>query len=152
MLFSNLGSLNRFSIAKDILVGAGNFPSAATIARSSDGIDLELLRQVIKKIYLKAKRSKMFSGFNGKFIGIIDGHEICSSSIHKWDNCSVRDVSKIEGVIKLNYYHKYTAFILAGDKFLFLFDIEQILPGEGELSSSYRLLKRVCKNSRRHLE
>ena len=35
MLFSNLGSLNKFSIAKAIL-GEDNFPSAATIARSSD--------------------------------------------------------------------------------------------------------------------
>ena len=65
-MFSNLGSLNRFSIAKDVLVAAGNFPSAATIARSSDGIDLELLRQVLKKNYQKAKRSKMFAGFNIK--------------------------------------------------------------------------------------
>jgi len=65
MLFSNLGSLNKFSIAKAILV-AGNFPSAVTIARSSDGIDLEILRQVLKKTYLKAKRSKMFAGFNIK--------------------------------------------------------------------------------------
>jgi len=146
MLFSDLGSLNKFNTMKDILVVADNFPSAATIARSSDGIDLESLRQVLKKIYLKAKRSKMFAGFNGKFIGIIDGHEICSSSIHKCNKCSVRDVSKIEGAVKLNYYHKYTAFILAGEKFSFLLDIEPILPGEGELSSSYRLLKRVCKN------
>ncbi|MHB8280353.1 MAG: hypothetical protein ACYDIA_22285 [Candidatus Humimicrobiaceae bacterium] len=78
---------------------------------------------MIKKIYFKAKRSKMFAGFNGKFIGIIDGHEICSSSIYKCDRCSVRDVFKIEGAVKLNYYHKYTAFILAGEKFSILLDI-----------------------------
>ena len=66
LLFSNLGSLNKFNIMKDILVAADNFPSAATIARSSDGIDLEILRQVIKKNYQKAKRSKMFAGFNIK--------------------------------------------------------------------------------------
>ena len=145
MLFSNLGSLNKFSIAKAI-IAAGNFPSAATIARSADGIDLEILRQVLKKAYLKAKRSRMFSGFNGNFIGIVDGHEICSSSIHKCSCCSARDVSKIEGVVKLNYYHKYSAFILAGEKFSFLLDIEPIYPLEGELTSSRRLLERVCKN------
>ena len=145
-MFSNLGSLNKLNTIKDILVTSGNAASAATIARSSDGMDLDYVREILKKVYLRAKRSKMFSGFNGKFIGIIDGHEICSSSIHKCDNCSVRDVSKIEGTVKLNYYHKYTAFILAGEKFSFLLDIEPIYPGEGELSSSYRLLKRVCKN------
>ena len=78
---------------------------------------------MLKKNYQKAKRSKMFSGYSGNLIGIIDGHEICSSSIHKCNCCSVRDVSKIEKVIKLNYYHKYTAFILAGEKFSFLLDI-----------------------------
>ncbi|MHB8276699.1 MAG: hypothetical protein ACYDIA_03465 [Candidatus Humimicrobiaceae bacterium] len=66
MLFSNLGSLNKLNTIKDILVTSGNVASSATIARSSDGIDLEILRQVLKKIYLKAKRSKMFAGFNIK--------------------------------------------------------------------------------------
>lgn len=47
--------------------------------------------------------------------------------------------------IKLNYYHKYTAFILAGPKFAFMLDIEPIYPHEGELTSSNRLLERVCK-------
>ena len=70
----------------------------------------------------------------------------CWGSIHKCSSCSVRDVSKIEGTVKLNYYHKYSAFILAGEKFSFLLDIEPIYPGEGELTSSYRLLNRVCKN------
>ena len=59
MLFSNLGPLNKFSIAKAILA-AGNFPSAATIARSADGMDLDYVREILKKVYLRAKRSKMF--------------------------------------------------------------------------------------------
>jgi hypothetical protein len=60
--------------------------------------------------------------------------------------CSIRNVSKIEGQVKLNYYHRYTAFILAGPKFCFMLDIEPIYPGEGELSSSNRLLERVCRD------
>jgi hypothetical protein len=87
----------------------------------------------------------MISPYCGKWIGIIDGHEICSSDIHRCSLCSIRNVSKIEGLVKLNYYHRYTAFILAGQRFAFMLDIEPIYPGEGELTSSNRLLERVCK-------
>ena len=57
-------------------------------------MDLDALRQILKEIYLKAKRSKMFSGHNGNLIGIIDAHEIFSSDIHWCKDCSIRNVSK----------------------------------------------------------
>ena len=149
MLFSNLGSLNKFNQTRDFSY-AGNIavriPSASTVARAADTIDLNYLREILKSIYLKAKRSKMIQPFNGRYIGIIDGHEICSSDLHRCGLCSVRNVSKIEGVVKLNYHHRYTAFILAGQKFAFLLDIEPIYPLEGELTSALRLLDRVCIN------
>jgi len=88
----------------------------------------------------------MIEPYCRRYIGIIDSHEICSSNIHKCEACSIRNVSKIEGEIKLNYYHRYTTFVLAGPRFTFMLDIEPIYPHEGELSSSYRLLSRVCKN------
>jgi len=94
----------------------------------------------------------MIEPFNGRYIGIIDGHEIFSSELHRRDFCSVRNVSKIEGMLKLKYYHKYTAFILAGQKFAFLLDIEPVYPLEGELASSHRLLERVCINFPRAFE
>jgi len=149
MIFSNLGSLNKFNQPRDFSYAgniAGRVPSASTVARSADTIDLDYLREILKSIYLKAKRSKMIQPFNGRYIGIIDGHEICSSDLHRCGLCSVRNVSKIEGVVKLNYYHRYTAFILAGQKFCFLLDIEPIYPLEGELTSALRLLVRVCLN------
>ncbi|MCG2788746.1 MAG: transposase [Actinomycetia bacterium] len=149
MLFSNLGSLNKFNQSRDFSY-AGNIavrvPSASTVARAADTIDLDCLREILKSIYLKAKRSKMIEPFEGRYVGIVDGHENCSSDIHKCNCCSVRNVSKIEGVVKLNYYHKYTAFILAGQKFAFLLDIEPIYPLEGELTSALRLIDRVCIN------
>jgi hypothetical protein len=148
ILFSNLGSLNKFNQARDIAaIGniAGKVPSASTVARAADSMDLGCLREILKSIYYKARRSKMIEPYCGKYIGIIDGHEICSSDIHRCKACSIRNVSKIEGEIKLNYYHRYTAFILAGQRFAFMLDIEPIYPGEGELTSSNRLLERVCK-------
>jgi len=41
----------------------------------------------------------------------------------------------MEGEIKLNYFHRYTTFILAGQRFAFMLDIEPIYPYEGELTS-----------------
>ena len=126
MLLSNLGSLNKFNQARDISsVGniAGRVPSASTVARAADTMDLDYIREILKSIYLKAKRSKIISPYCGKWIGIIDGHEICSSDIHRCNLCSIRNVSKIETEVKLNYYHRYTAFILAGPKFAFMLDI-----------------------------
>jgi hypothetical protein len=149
MLITNLGSLNRFNQARGgsaITNIAERIPSASTVARVADSINLDCLRKILKSIYLKAKRSKMISSYFGKWIGIIDGYEICSSSICKCSLCSIRNVSKIEGEVKLNYYHRYTAFILAGQQFAFMLDIEPIYPGEGELTSSNRLLERVCKD------
>ena len=148
ILFSNLGSLNKFNQTRDIAAVkniAGRVPSASTVARAVDSMDLDFIREMSQSIYHKAKRSKMISPYRGKWIGIIDGHEITSSNICKCSFCSVRNVSKIESEVKLSYFHRYTAFILAGDRFAFMLDIEPIYPHEGELSSSGRLLSRVCR-------
>jgi len=149
ILFCSLGSLNKFNVSRDISAVAniaGRIPSASTVSRSADSIDLDAIREILKSIYLKAKRSKMIEPYCGKYIGIIDGHEICSSDIHWCDGCGVRNVSKTQGEVKLNYYHRYVAFILAGPRFAFMLDIEPIYPNEGEISSAYRLLERVCAN------
>jgi len=148
ILFCSLGSLNKFNTSRDIsyvLDIAAKVPSSSTVARSSDTMDLDAIREILKSIYLKAKRKKMIEPFNGRYIGIIDGHEICSSDIHWCKACSIRNVSKIEGEAKLNYYHKYVAFILAGKRFAFMLDIEPVWPDEGELSAAYRLIERVCR-------
>ena len=107
ILFCSLGSLNKFNVSRDISYVsniASKVPSASTVGRSADSIDLDAIRQILKSIYLKAKRSKMIEPFNGSYIGILDGHEICSSDICWCKACSARNVSKIEGEVKLNYY------------------------------------------------
>lgn len=144
MMLSNLGSLNQLKAASEI--SGAYFPSVSTIARSADTMDLDPLREILKGVYLSARRKKMLEGICGRSIGIIDGHEVTSSSIYKCQSCKVRNVSKIEGVLKLNYYHSFVAFILAGEKFVTMLDIEPILPGQGELTAAYRLLERVCVN------
>ncbi len=148
MMLSNLGSLNRFGAAASLgsLEAIVDAPSVSTIARSADTMDLDAIRKVLKEIYLAARRKKMIGDFCGRAIGILDGHEVTSSYISKCSHCRVRNVSKIEGVVKLQYYHSFVAFILAGEKFATMLDIEPILPGQGELTSAYSLFFRVCVN------
>ncbi len=148
MMLSNLGSLNRFGAAASLgfLEDIVDAPSVSTIARSADTMDLDAIRKVLKEIYLAARRKKMIGDYYGKAVGILDGHEVTSSYINKCGHCRVRNVSKIEGVVKLQYYHSFVAFILAGEKFATMLDIEPIIPGQGELTSAYRLLSRVCVN------
>lgn len=144
MMLSNLGSLNQLKAASEM--SAIYSPSVSTIARSADTMDLDTLRETLKGVYLSSRRKKMLDGICGRSIGILDGHEVTSSSIYKCQSCRTRNVSKIEGVVKPNYYHSFVAFILAGQEFATMLDIEPILPGQGELTAAYRLLSRVCTN------
>lgn len=143
MMLTNLGSLNQLKAASQL--NAICSPSVSTIARSADSMDLDAIRKVLKDIYLSARKKKMLDGICGRSIGVLDGHEVNSSSIYKCESCRIRNVSKIEGKVKLNYYHSFVAFILAGERFATMLDIEPILPGEGELTCAYRLLSRVCR-------
>ena len=79
ILFCSLGSLNKFNTSRDISYVSNitdKVPSSSTIGRSADSIDLDAIREILKSIYLKAKRSKMIEPYCGKYIGVIDGHEI----------------------------------------------------------------------------
>jgi len=142
MQLSNLGSLNSLSQA----LAYGKYPSVSTIARVADSMNLDEIRNVGAGIYKIARKQKMLSAYCGMWIGIVDGHEVTASDFCKCGHCRKRNVSKIEGVVKYQYYHSFTAFILAGPDFSFTLDIEPILADEGEITSAYRLLERVCRN------
>jgi hypothetical protein len=142
MQFSNLRSLNSLSQA----LASGKYPSVSTIARVADCIDLDEIRNVGAGIYKRARKSKMLASCYGKWIGIVDGHEITTSAYCKCGHCKRRKLKDKHGLVKYQYYHQFTAFILAGPGFCLTLDIEPIIPSEYEVTSSYRLLKRVCKN------
>ena len=144
--FSNLGSLNKLSQTISFKNFKKNIPSISTIARSADSLNLEEIRNIGIEIYAKARKKKMLDPCYGMWVGVVDAHEQITSPYCKCPYCKSRTVTKKDGVKDIQYYHEFTAFILAGPKFSFILDIEPILPGEGEISSSYRLLERVCKN------
>jgi len=130
-------------LIKSKIVGKEDkIPSIDSIGTISCGIDINDLMITLKELSLKLKRQKVFSG---KGIGIIDGHEVTKSKHRKCPYCLTREVNTKHGK-KTEYYHKYSYFILVYGKYKMLLDIEPVLPGEGELTASKRLLKRVCKN------
>ena len=142
MQFCNLGSLNSLSQA----LAHGKYPSVSTIARTADSMDLDNIRNVGVGIYKRARKQKMLASYYGMWIGIVDGHEVTVSDFCKCSHCRKRKLKDKHGRIKYQYYHSFSAFILAGPDFSFTLDIEPILPNEGETTSAYRLLSRVCKN------
>ena len=146
MHFTNQGSLNSLSQEIAFKKLKACIPSVSTIARTADSMDLEEIRGVGLEIYKKARKKKMLSPCHGMWVGVVDGHEQITSPYCKCQYCKSRTVTKKDGVKDIQYYHEFTAFILAGPKISFILDIEPILPGEGEISSSYRLIERVCRN------
>ena len=141
MHLSNLGSLNSLSSA----LASGRYPSVSTIARVADSMNLVEIRQAAIEVYKRARKQKMLSAYRGMWIGIIDGHEVTVSEFCKCVHCRKRKLKDKDGKETYQYYHTFTAFMLAGPKFSFTLDIEPIAPGEGEITSAYRLLERVCK-------
>ena len=146
MHFSNLGSLHSLSQSISFKNLKADIPSISTIARTADTMDLEEIRSVGIEIYARARKKKMLEPCYGMWVGVVDGHEQATSPYCKCPYCRSRTVTRKDGIKEIQYYHQFTAFILAGSKLSFILDIEPILPGEGEISSSYRLLSRVCKN------
>ncbi|MBM3712514.1 MAG: hypothetical protein FJW56_03645 [Actinobacteria bacterium] len=109
---------------------AGNLPSISTIARVADKVDIDSIRDVGNHVYKMAREKKMLSSYCGMWIAIVDGHEITTSAYCKCNHCRKRKLKSKDGSIKYQYYHSFTAFILAGGKYSFVLDIEPILPGE----------------------
>jgi len=146
MHFTNQGSLNSLSqeIAYKRLKAC--VPSVSTIARVADTMDLGKIRAVGLAIYKKARAKKMLEPFCGMWVGVVDGHEQITSPYCKCKYCKSRTVTRKDGIKDIQYYHEFTAFILAGPKISFILDIEPILPKEGEITSAYRLIERVCRN------
>ena len=146
MHFSNLESLNSLSQSISLKNLKADIPSISTIARTADTMDLEEIRSVGIEIYGKARKKKMFEPCYGMWVGVVDAHEQITSPYCRCPYCRNRTITKKDGVKETQYYHEFTAFILAGPKISYILDIEPVLPGQGELKSAYRLIDRVCRN------
>ena len=146
MHFTNQGSLHSLSQEIAFKKLKAYLPSVSTIARTADSMDLADIRDVALAIYKKARAKKMLAPCHGMWVGVVDGHEQITSAYCKCKYCKSRTVTRKDGIKDIQYYHEFTTFILAGPKVSFILDLEPILPGEGEITSAYRLIERVLAN------
>lgn len=144
---ARLGSLNAFEGCRR---GAwlrkwigGDAPSADTVGRVLDTVDLNVIREMLANVYERLKRNKSLRPFpGGMFLLVLDGHEGRHSSRRKWDGCLSRTLETAAGP-RAEYFPRYVAAQLVGDGWSLLLDIEMQRPGEGEIAAAERLFSRV---------
>ncbi|MDD5708510.1 MAG: transposase [Kiritimatiellae bacterium] len=126
------------------LIGGG-LPSARTIGRVMDALDVQDVRGVLRAVYSCRKRNKSLPAFFGGWTGLIlDGHESSSSFLRCCPDCLRRTIHTAKGQ-RVQYYHRLVAAtLLCGGERLPL-DGEMQRPGEDEVACAIRLLERVLR-------
>ena len=131
-------SLNRW-------LGTRRLPSAKELAIVSESADPGVLRDTLGFIMQSLRRNKVLRPRHGLMLAAIDGHETHSSYKRRYEGCLER-VLTVNGRKVVQYYSRFTVFQIIGDGFYFLLDLEPVLPGEDEVASAMRLLKRVMES------
>lgn len=149
MLLTRLGSFNaveqtRRSVFWRKWLGA-DLPSADTLGRVCDGMDLAALRQIQRELYVRLKRGKALEPpAHGLMLAVLDGHESHATFRRCCGGCLQRTVKTREGE-KTQYYHRDVTLSLVGAEGCLLLDAEPIAAGEDEVAAAIRLLDRVVK-------
>ena len=152
LFWARLGSLNALET-----VGAAplwkrwlNRPmaSADTMGKVYTVLDHDGLRAGIHHVYERLKRNKALPDIGGLGVAVLDGHESHASYRRHCSGCLQRTVTTQQGE-RIQYYHRnVTLMLLPGSRPGFkpirlLLDVESQLPGEGEVATGLRLLKRA---------
>lgn len=147
MFLARMGSLNALEQLRGHRFWSwwikGVLPSADTIGRVFEKIDVDALRDVIHHLYSRLKRNKALPAFSRGFIGLlIDGHESSASYLRCCPECLQRVIHCEEGD-RVQYYHRQVTAMLLSGGFPLLLDIERQRPKEDEVATATRLLRRV---------
>jgi len=152
LFWARLGSLNALeTVAKASLwrKWLGRSPASAdTMGRVYAGIEADELRAGIHHIYAQLKRNKALPDIGGLGVAVVDGHESHASYRRHCSGCLRRTVTTQQGE-RIQYYHRQvTLMLLPGARpglkpIRLLLDGELQRPGEGEVATALRLLKRV---------
>ena len=152
MFLARMGSLNALEMSGDSRFWkkwlAAPMPSADTIARVHSKMDALPLREAIHDAYERLKRNKALPDDRGFSLAIVDGHESHVSYRRHCSGCLERSVPFGKSK-RIQYYHRQVTLLLvtgapAGREPLRLpLDHEPQLPGESEVATATRLIKRV---------
>jgi hypothetical protein len=152
MFWARMGSLNALEMS-----GPSRFwkrwlgqpmPSAETMGVVHSKMDAGTLREAIHQVYGSLKRNKALPDDRGISVAIVDGHESHASYRRHCSGCLERTIHSEHGD-RIQYYHRQVTLLLVtgappGRQPLRIpLDHEPQLPGEDEVATAIRLLKRV---------
>jgi len=123
----------------------GSLPSADTLGRVCEVMDVESVRDAFGQLYGRLKRMKVLEPpGHGLMLAVIDGHETTATRKRCCPGCCQRIVHTKQGDV-VEYYHRYTVLRLVARDQSMMLDLEPLRPGEDELASARRLLERVLE-------
>jgi hypothetical protein len=135
-------------------IGAAK-PSADTLGYSLARFDLERLRDNLARIAHQAKRKKALHRFSQQptpyWGAAFDGHELWASFNRCCDKCLTREIDTVQGPVT-QYYHRVVVLQMVDVTPALILDIEPLLPGEGEVVASLRILERLPQRYPRFLD
>ena len=152
LFWARMGSLNALEMS-----GASRFwkhwlghpmPSAETMGDVHSKMDADTLRKAIHQVYGCLKSNKALPDNGGISLAIVDGHESHASYRRHCPGCLARTIHSQQGD-RIQYYHRQVTLLLVtgappGRQPLRIpLDHEPQLPGEEEVATAMRLLKRV---------
>lgn len=125
-------------------IGSRRGPSADTVGRALDKLELATQRQMVTALNRQAWRRKAIHGRPGATYRVVavDGHELWASRARCCGECLVREVT-VGGVQVPEYYHRVVVAQWVGVTPPALLDVERVRPHEGEVVAARRLVARV---------
>jgi len=146
MFWARLGSLNSLAQTSEAAFWlrwlGRSLPSADTVGRTFAQVDSAGLRISLAMVYSRLKRNKALPPINGFDLAVIDGHETHNSYRRHCPGCLQRSI-EVGGKRRIQYYHRNVTIMLLSEPLRLLLDLEPQCPGEDEVTTALRLLKRV---------
>lgn len=147
MMLARLGSFNSLeqtgpsSFWRRFL--RGDLPSADTMGRVCQGMEVSPIRQIQHSLYERLKRMKALAPPpHGLMLGVLDGHETHATRHRCCSGCLQRTIKTRDGE-HTEYYHRLVSMLLVGTDMCFQVDAEPIVAGEDEVAAALRLFDRV---------
>ncbi|MEI8326981.1 MAG: transposase [Betaproteobacteria bacterium] len=152
MFWARMRSLNALEMSDEALFWKhwlnAPMPSADTMGTVHSKMDANTLRDAMHQVYDQLKRNKALPDDRGISLAIVDGHESHASYRQHCSGCLERTVHFDSGD-RTQYYHRQVTLLLvtgapaSREPLRILLDHEPQLPGEDEVATATRLLKRV---------
>lgn len=118
--------------------------SVDTVGRVHARMDADGLRKGLHHLYTCLKRNKALAGIGGLGVAVLDGHETHASYRRHCSGCLQRTIHTEQGD-RLQLYHRNVTLLLLGQKLRLPLDVESQRPGEDEVATALRLLRRVLR-------